>query len=135
MSVISIDHLPDLLPREASEAFSKDLLPSLLDLKEWRTTPAWAKAEKLFQKKVATYRKASYKSFVVCRFKNDDHQESTFTHYRNPSGTSLSRPPMSIYYCHMRTFHRRTEGAPKVRMRCNIHHVTGKIQSISSLNL
>jgi saccharopine dehydrogenase (NAD+, L-lysine-forming) len=56
--VISIDHLPSLLPREASEAFSKDLLPSLLHLKEWRTTPVWAKAEKLFQEKVATLPKS-----------------------------------------------------------------------------
>lgn len=54
LSVISIDHLPSLLPREASEAFSKDLLPSLLQLKDWRTTPVWQGAEKLFQEKVAT---------------------------------------------------------------------------------
>lgn len=32
MTVVSIDHLPTLLPREASEAFSTDLLPSLLQL-------------------------------------------------------------------------------------------------------
>ncbi|KDE07876.1 saccharopine dehydrogenase (NAD+, L-lysine forming) [Microbotryum lychnidis-dioicae p1A1 Lamole] len=32
LTVVSIDHLPTLLPREASEAFSKDLLPSLLTL-------------------------------------------------------------------------------------------------------
>ncbi|KAJ1301451.1 hypothetical protein OPQ81_008709 [Rhizoctonia solani] len=31
MTVISIDHLPTLLPREASEQFSSDLLPSLLE--------------------------------------------------------------------------------------------------------
>ncbi|KUJ24097.1 saccharopine dehydrogenase [Mollisia scopiformis] len=54
LSVISIDHLPSLLPREASEAFSKDLLPSLLTLNKWRTTDPWAKAEKLFQEKVAS---------------------------------------------------------------------------------
>ncbi len=54
LSVISIDHLPSLLPREASEAFSKDLLPSLLHLNEWRTHPVWSRAEKLFQEKVAT---------------------------------------------------------------------------------
>ncbi|KAH8793368.1 saccharopine dehydrogenase [Hyaloscypha finlandica] len=53
LSVISIDHLPSLLPREASEAFSKDLLPSLLQLKDWRNVPVWARAEKLFQEKVA----------------------------------------------------------------------------------
>ena len=32
LTVVSIDHLPTLLPREASEAFSTDLLPSLLTL-------------------------------------------------------------------------------------------------------
>lgn len=32
LTVVSIDHLPTLLPREASEAFSNDLLPSLLTL-------------------------------------------------------------------------------------------------------
>lgn len=58
LCVISIDHLPSLLPREASEAFSKDLLPSLLQLKEWRTAPVWQRAEKLFQEKVATLPKS-----------------------------------------------------------------------------
>jgi saccharopine dehydrogenase (NAD+, L-lysine-forming) len=46
------------LPREASEAFSKDLLPSLLLLKDWRNTPVWAKAERLFQEKVAAIPKS-----------------------------------------------------------------------------
>ncbi|GAA5892650.1 saccharopine dehydrogenase (NAD+, L-lysine-forming) [Sporobolomyces salmoneus] len=32
LTVVSIDHLPTLLPREASDAFSNDLLPSLLTL-------------------------------------------------------------------------------------------------------
>ncbi|SCV71065.1 BQ2448_3827 [Microbotryum intermedium] len=32
LTVVSIDHLPTLLPREASEAFSADLVPSLLTL-------------------------------------------------------------------------------------------------------
>jgi saccharopine dehydrogenase (NAD+, L-lysine-forming) len=54
LSVISIDHLPSLLPREASEAFSADLLPSLLGLKDWRNVRVWQQAEKLFQTKVAT---------------------------------------------------------------------------------
>lgn len=54
LSVISIDHLPSLLPREASEAFSKDLLPSLLQLKDWKTAPVWTRAEALFKEKVAT---------------------------------------------------------------------------------
>ncbi|KAL7268369.1 Saccharopine dehydrogenase [Rhizina undulata] len=58
LSVISIDHLPTLLPREASEAFSNDLLPSLLTLKDRKTTRVWQEAEKLFNDKVATLPKA-----------------------------------------------------------------------------
>lgn len=53
LSVCSIDHLPSLLPREASEFFSKDLLPSLLQLPERETAPVWARAKKLFDHHVA----------------------------------------------------------------------------------
>jgi len=48
-----------LLPREASEAFSKDLLPYLLQLKDWISDPVWAGAKKLMQEKVATLRVVS----------------------------------------------------------------------------
>jgi saccharopine dehydrogenase (NAD+, L-lysine-forming) len=56
LSVISIDHLPSLLPRESSEAFSNDLLPYLLQLDNWRSpdAPVWGGAAKLFDEKVAT---------------------------------------------------------------------------------
>jgi len=54
LSVISIDHLPSLLPREASEAFSEALLPSLMTLKDRETSPVWVRAKKLFDEKVAT---------------------------------------------------------------------------------
>ena len=54
LSVISIDHLPSLLPREASEAFSGALLPSLLELRDYHDARVWAQAEKLFKDKVAT---------------------------------------------------------------------------------
>lgn len=54
LDVISIDHLPSLLPREASEQFSSDLLPHLLRLKDRKEDPVWAAAEKLFREKVAT---------------------------------------------------------------------------------
>jgi saccharopine dehydrogenase (NAD+, L-lysine-forming) len=54
LSVISIDHLPSLLPREASEAFSQSLLPSLLTLKSRGESPVWQQAEKLFGDKVLT---------------------------------------------------------------------------------
>jgi saccharopine dehydrogenase (NAD+, L-lysine-forming) len=60
LSVISIDHLPSLLPREASEAFSKDLLPHLLELKNRKSNPVWSRAEKLFQEKVSTLPAGSY---------------------------------------------------------------------------
>lgn len=51
LSVISIDHLPTLLPREASEQFSNDLLPSLLELPRRSTAKVWTDAEKLFKEK------------------------------------------------------------------------------------
>ncbi|KAI1609074.1 saccharopine dehydrogenase [Exophiala viscosa] len=54
LSVISIDHLPSLLPREASEAFSQALLPSLISLKDRKTTRVWQQAEELFSTKVGT---------------------------------------------------------------------------------
>ncbi|RCI15907.1 hypothetical protein L249_1766 [Ophiocordyceps polyrhachis-furcata BCC 54312] len=53
LSVISIDHLPSMLPREASEDFSQGLLESLLQLKERKTARVWRDAEKLFREKVA----------------------------------------------------------------------------------
>ncbi|KAF8078419.1 hypothetical protein FPV67DRAFT_53313 [Lyophyllum atratum] len=55
LSMISIDHLPTLLPREASEQFSADLLPSLL---EFPNSRVWADAEKLFKEKLAEAVKA-----------------------------------------------------------------------------
>ncbi|KAI1338353.1 saccharopine dehydrogenase [Xylariaceae sp. FL0016] len=54
LSVISIDHLPSLLPRESSEAFSNDLLPYLKTLNNWQNEPVWAGAKKVFDEKVAT---------------------------------------------------------------------------------
>lgn len=52
MTVISIDHLPTLLPREASEQFSADLLPSLLELPRRHEARVWLEAEKLFKEKL-----------------------------------------------------------------------------------
>jgi saccharopine dehydrogenase (NAD+, L-lysine-forming) len=54
LSVISIDHLPTMLPRESSEAFSSALLESLLALKDRDHARVWTDAEKLFKEKVAT---------------------------------------------------------------------------------
>ncbi|THH21476.1 hypothetical protein EW146_g78 [Bondarzewia mesenterica] len=58
LSVISIDHLPTLLPREASEQFSSDLLPSLLVFPERQSARVWTDAEKVFQEKLAAAVKA-----------------------------------------------------------------------------
>lgn len=52
LTVIAIDHLPSLLPREASERFGADLLPSLLLLDRRTEAPVWVGAEKLFHEKV-----------------------------------------------------------------------------------
>jgi saccharopine dehydrogenase (NAD+, L-lysine-forming) len=51
--VISIDHLPTLLPREASEQFSGDLLPILMEYQHRDTARTWVDAEKLFKEKLA----------------------------------------------------------------------------------
>ncbi|KIK71223.1 hypothetical protein GYMLUDRAFT_235577 [Collybiopsis luxurians FD-317 M1] len=56
--VISIDHLPTLLPRESSEQFSTDLLPSLLEFPNRETARVWTDAHKLFQKKLEEARAA-----------------------------------------------------------------------------
>ncbi|CAE6431084.1 unnamed protein product [Rhizoctonia solani] len=53
MTVISIDHLPTLLPREASEQFSADLLPSLLEFPKRNEARVWTDAEALFKTRLA----------------------------------------------------------------------------------
>ncbi|TFY80418.1 hypothetical protein EWM64_g3590 [Hericium alpestre] len=53
LSVISIDHLPTLLPREASEQFSADLLSSLLEFPDRKNARVWTEAEALFKEKLA----------------------------------------------------------------------------------
>ncbi|KAG5945638.1 hypothetical protein E4U59_005370 [Claviceps monticola] len=52
LSVISIDHLPSMLPREASESFSEGLRESLLLLNDRKSARVWTDAEKLFHEKV-----------------------------------------------------------------------------------
>ncbi|KAI9223868.1 saccharopine dehydrogenase [Blastocladiella britannica] len=51
--VVGIDHLPSLLPRESSDMFVQDLLPSLLALDAGLTHPVWKRAVDLFKAKVA----------------------------------------------------------------------------------
>jgi saccharopine dehydrogenase (NAD+, L-lysine forming) len=55
LSVVAIDHLPSLLPREAAEQFSADLLPYLMEFPHSRV---WADAEKIFKEKMAEAVKA-----------------------------------------------------------------------------
>jgi len=52
LSMIAIDHLPSLLPREASEAFSNDLLPSLKELHQHDTVGPWPGAKRIFEEKL-----------------------------------------------------------------------------------
>lgn len=52
MKMISIDHLPSLVAREASESFSNLLLPSLKALDRRDEEGVWVRAEKLFREKV-----------------------------------------------------------------------------------
>lgn len=58
LSVVSIDHLPSLLPRESSEFFSHDLLPYLKQLPQRDTAPVWVRAEKLYKYHVSKLDKA-----------------------------------------------------------------------------
>jgi saccharopine dehydrogenase (NAD+, L-lysine forming) len=53
MTQISIDHLPSLLPREASESFANGLLPSLLTLRNRHAEGVWLRGEQLFNEKAA----------------------------------------------------------------------------------
>lgn len=52
LQVCSIDHLPTMLPREASNQFALDLLPTLEQLPERSAAPTWTRAEKLYHEKV-----------------------------------------------------------------------------------
>ncbi|ORX65977.1 Formate/glycerate dehydrogenase catalytic domain-like protein [Linderina pennispora] len=54
LQLCSIDHLPTMLPREASNQFATDLLPTLMQLPERDTAPVWTGAEALYNEKVAS---------------------------------------------------------------------------------
>ena len=56
LDVISIDHLPTLLPRESSDMFSHDLLPTMRELANRSESRVWQDAEKLFKEKLALAR-------------------------------------------------------------------------------
>lgn len=53
LDLIAIDHLPSLLPAESSDDFSRQLLPSLLEIE---TDPhgVWSRARTLFTEKIKT---------------------------------------------------------------------------------
>lgn len=53
LDVISIDHLPTLLPRESSDMFSHDLLQTMLALRTRNQSSVWQGAENLFKQKLA----------------------------------------------------------------------------------
>ena len=52
LSVISIDNLPSLVAREASESFSRPMLPSLKVLNRRHEEGVWVRAEAMFREKV-----------------------------------------------------------------------------------
>eukprot|EP01103_Thecamoeba_quadrilineata_P021473 TRINITY_DN987_c0_g1_i2.p2 TRINITY_DN987_c0_g1~~TRINITY_DN987_c0_g1_i2.p2 ORF type:complete len:174 (+),score=28.68 TRINITY_DN987_c0_g1_i2:636-1157(+) len=52
VDVCSIDHLPSMLPRESSEAFSKGLEATLFDLPNRENDPVWSCARNLFISKL-----------------------------------------------------------------------------------
>ncbi|QRW24520.1 hypothetical protein RhiXN_11432 [Rhizoctonia solani] len=69
MTVISIDHLPTLLPREASEQFSSDLLPSLLEFPKRSEARVWTEAEALFKTKLAEAEAAKFEVKLYLRMR------------------------------------------------------------------
>ncbi|KAF4445815.1 saccharopine dehydrogenase protein [Fusarium austroafricanum] len=52
LTVVSVDHLPTLIAREASGEFSRWLLPSLLTLNSRENEGVWTRAENLYREKV-----------------------------------------------------------------------------------
>jgi saccharopine dehydrogenase (NAD+, L-lysine-forming) len=50
VDVIAIDHLPSLLPKESSQAFSHDLLPTLSVIADLPTPSVWQRSLDTFQR-------------------------------------------------------------------------------------
>ncbi|KAL9554644.1 Saccharopine dehydrogenase [NADP(+), L-glutamate-forming] [Mucor bainieri] len=59
LDVISIDHLPTLLPRESSDMFSHDLLPTMMALRTRDQSSVWQGAENLFKQKLALAKRSA----------------------------------------------------------------------------
>lgn len=53
LHVVSIDHLPTVIPRESSSEFSQDILPYLYHLFEPESSPVFKKAGSLFSEKLS----------------------------------------------------------------------------------
>lgn len=62
--MLHAEKLTSQLPREASEQFSKDLLPSLLQLPERDSALVWLNAEKLFKQKLGEAKEHDEKNGV-----------------------------------------------------------------------
>jgi len=58
LQLVSIDHLPSLIPKESSDNFARDFLPSLLHVKNWVNNESgpqvsvWQRSQKLFDEKL-----------------------------------------------------------------------------------
>ncbi|EGD75978.1 saccharopine dehydrogenase [Salpingoeca rosetta] len=52
VDVVTIDHLPTLLPKESSDRFAADLLPTIKGLAQQEGHPVWGRALELFHKKM-----------------------------------------------------------------------------------
>lgn len=53
LDVCTIDHLPTLLPKESSDRFCADLMPTLRALTDMNASAVWGRAIKLFDDKTA----------------------------------------------------------------------------------
>eukprot|EP00039_Didymoeca_costata_P032030 m.36608 g.36608 ORF g.36608 m.36608 type:complete len:362 (+) comp9156_c0_seq2:101-1186(+) len=52
LDIVAIDHLPTLLPRESSEHFCRDLMPSILQIPNLESDASWKRLTDLFQEKL-----------------------------------------------------------------------------------
>lgn len=62
LSVVSINHLPTLVAREASEDFAGQWLPNLRTLDRRQKEGVWMRAERVFREKAEEARDASWRS-------------------------------------------------------------------------
>lgn len=60
LSMVSINHLPTLVAREASEDFAGQLLPSLKMLDRRQEEGVWVSAERVFREKAEEMRDAGW---------------------------------------------------------------------------